>query len=171
MVERLDAAAETADALAAEVLERLRAAGRWLACAESCTGGLIASRLTSVSKSSRAFRGGVVCYHPEAKVRLLDVAPGAVAFNDAVNAEVAKGLAKGACWALHADYGIGVTGFAEHDEQAKRGLVFLGLAHPDGRTEVRERKYDGSRDAVRRQAATEALEWLRDTLPPALPAR
>lgn len=155
-----------ADDLAAEVLMRLETAGRWLACAESCTGGLLASTLIRIRGSSHAFRGGIVCYHPDVKVRLLRVDPEAVARNHAVNEDVAISLAKGACWSLHADYGIGITGFAEHDDPAQSGRVFIALAHPDGRIDARERQYAGSRNEVREQAVTEALHMLRDALSP-----
>ena len=151
--------------LAQQVIVALRARGEWLGLAESMTGGLVASLLVAAKDTSKALRGGVVCYHPDVKVQVLGLPPALVAENDAVTRDVAKALAEAARDRLGADHGIGVTGFADHEDASLRGLVYLGLAGPGRSVDVRERRYrDVDRNGVRHAAAREALQWLLESL-------
>jgi nicotinamide-nucleotide amidase len=95
-----------------QVADLLRGSGRTIATAESCTGGLLAGRLTDLAGSSDYVRGGLVVYSNEAKVALAGVAPALIERVGAVSVEVAEALADGAIAALDADVGVGITGIA-----------------------------------------------------------
>jgi nicotinamide-nucleotide amidase len=149
------------------VADELRGRGLTLAVAESCTGGLIGSRITARPGSSDYFLGGVISYSDQAKVDLLRVAPDVLAQYGAVSAEVAGAMAEGGRTALHADYALSVTGVAGPDggtADKPVGLVYLGCAGPNG-TEVRKGWFPGDRDSVRTFTATSALHLLRRALP------
>ena len=136
--------------------------GLTVAFAESCTGGLIASTLTSVAGSSGYFLGGVVSYSNEAKEAFLDVPPATLEAHGAVSAQVAKAMAAGARASFAADLATGITGIAGPDggsEEKPVGLTYLGLADGAG-TDVRRFTFDGDREANREAGATAALEWL-----------
>ena len=144
----------------------LRARGLTLAVAESCTGGLLGSRLTARPGSSDYFAGGVISYSNQAKMDLLQVPPGMLAQYGAVSEEVAGAMAEGAREALHADYALSITGVAGPDggtADKPVGLVYLGCAGPDG-TQVRRGSFPGDRDTVRMFSATSALHLLRRAL-------
>ena len=140
--------------------------GATLAVAESCTGGLLAERITSVPGSSRYFLGGAVVYDNSIKSALADVPPSLVQEHGAVSAEVATALAEGIRRRCKATLGIGITGIAGPGggtEQKPVGLVYVALA--DGnKTDVVERKYPGDRDRVRHWATQQALDMVRRKL-------
>ena len=117
------------------VLEGARDRGLTLGTAESCTGGLIAKRLTDVPGSACAFLGGVVSYHCEVKAGLLGVSQALLDERGAVCAQVAEQMAQGAIRALGCDLAVSATGVAGPDPDDRGnpvGLVFVGLAAPDG---------------------------------------
>jgi nicotinamide-nucleotide amidase len=144
--------------------------GRWLqerqmtlAVAESCTGGLLAQRITSVSGSSAYFLGGVVCYSNEVKQSWLDVSSDDLAKHGAVSSAVARSLADGIRRRAASTLGVGITGIAGPSGATAEkpvGLVYLALATPDG-TEVREQRLLGGREIVRFQASQAALDMIR----------
>lgn len=145
-----------------QVIFALRERGLTLATAESCTGGGIGARLTSVSGSSAVYRGGVISYCNEIKHKLLGVEQMALDEFGAVSDVVARQMAQGARSTLQADIAISVTGLAgpNSDESGKPvGLVYVGVATEAGAS-AREYRFSGDRDAVRVQAATAALELL-----------
>lgn len=148
------------------VSRRLAARGETVATAESCTGGLLATALTTLAGSSRVFRGGVTAYANEAKVDLLGVDAQLIARHGAVSAEVAASMASGASRRLGATWGISLTGIAGPDGgtiDKPVGTVFLGLAGPAGvRTE--RLQLAGDRSAVRVGAARAALSILIEVL-------
>jgi PncC family amidohydrolase len=112
----------------------LSAAGLKIALAESCTGGLITSRLTDVPGSSGYVEGGVVAYSYEAKERLLGVSQDTLLTFGAVSAETALEMARGVRSALHADLGVGVTGIAGPGGGMPGkpvGLVYMALSAAD----------------------------------------
>ena len=117
----------------AELLALLRTRGETVAAAESCTGGLIAKRITDLPGASAAFRGGVVVYTNEAKTALLGVAPETLDEYTAVSYPVAMDLAENVRERLGADYGLGVTGVAGPDTDGVHpvGTVFVSLAAPE----------------------------------------
>ncbi len=137
-----------------------------VAVAESCTGGLLAERLTSVSGSSRYFVGGAIAYTNELKTAFADVPPPLLAEHGAVSAEVAKALAEGIRARCQATLGVGITGIAGPtggSEEKPVGLVFHALA--DGRkTEVVKRQFPGDRDRIRLLATQQALDMVRRKL-------
>jgi nicotinamide-nucleotide amidase len=137
-----------------------------LAVAESCTGGLLAARITAVSGSSEYFLGGVVCYSNAVKQSAVGVSAELLAAQGAVSAEVAEALANGIRTRMNATFGIGITGIAGPGggtRQKPVGLVYLALAGPK-QTDVLERRYWGEREVVRRQATQTALDMLRRAL-------
>lgn len=134
-----------------------------IAVAESCTGGLIASRLTDVPGSSRYVRGALVAYHNEIKQVSLGVPAALLARYGAVSAPVARAMARGIRRLAGSDIGLSVTGIAgpSGGSAAKPvGVVYLALAH-GGRVRVRRYRFVGNRAAINAQAAQLALDWVR----------
>jgi nicotinamide-nucleotide amidase len=149
------------------VLGRLLAErGRTLATAESCTGGMIAERMTAVPGSSAYLRGGVVAYANEAKAALLGVPEALLAEHGAVSDPVARAMAEGARARFGADYAVAVTGIAGPTggtQEKPVGLVYLALADATG-TESRELFFAFDRERNRRLAAQVAMDWVRRRL-------
>ena len=150
-----------------QVLGLLRAAGETIAVAESCTGGLLAGRLTELPGSSEVMRGGLVVYSDEAKVALARVDARLVEICGAVSTEVAAALADGARNALGADVGVGVTGVAGPgggSDEKPVGLVWLSVSHRDGRRVTRRVQLPGGRADIRDRTTTIALHLVRRLL-------
>jgi nicotinamide-nucleotide amidase len=140
--------------------------GLTIATAESCTGGLLAARLTERPGSSAWVLGGVTAYANSAKEQLLDVPAGVLAEHGAVSPEVAVALADGARARFGADIGVGITGVAGPGggtPEKPVGTVHLSVAGPDGR-ESRALTLPGSRSAVRERSVTRAMHLLRAML-------
>ena len=136
--------------------------GVTVATAESCTGGLIAARLTSVPGASAVFLGGVVSYSNAVKRDLLGVPQEVLERMGAVSAECAAAMASGARERLKADVAVSVTGIAGPDggtPQKPVGLVFIGVAMAMGARAERV-MFAGDRSAIRRQASDRALALL-----------
>ncbi len=136
--------------------------GVTVALAESCTGGLVASAITSVPGSSGYFLGAVVSYADTAKTSLLDVPDATLAAHGAVSAQVAKAMAAGARARFASAVAASITGVAGPDggsEAKPVGLTYVGLADADG-IGVRRFTFDGDREANREAAARATLEWL-----------
>jgi nicotinamide-nucleotide amidase len=134
-----------------------------IATAESCTGGLIAKRLTDVEGSSVYFLSGVVSYSNEAKTALVDVPADLIARHGAVSAEVAEAMAQGVKRRLGATIGLAATGIAGPGggtDQKPVGLVFIGLAD-DVSSEAKQFNLFGSRQEIRHRASQVALDWVR----------
>ncbi len=148
------------------VLYHLELAGATLATAESCTGGLIAQRLTGVSGSSRSFLGGAVVYSNELKILFAGVPRELIAANGAVSREVASSLATGIRTKVGSTFGIGVTGIAGPlggTEEKPVGLVYIAVT--DGvDTEVIEERFTGDRDRIRQYSSQRALDMVRRQL-------
>ncbi|HLL76205.1 MAG TPA: competence/damage-inducible protein A [Pyrinomonadaceae bacterium] len=145
---------------------RLAVTGFTLAVAESCTGGLVAQRITEVPGSSVYFREGVVAYSNEAKVRLLGVPSDLIAEYGAVSAPVAEAMAEGVRERAETDFGIGVTGVAGPGggtEDKPVGLVYIALSD-DAHTEHRKLLLPGDRSLIRWRASQAALDLLRRRL-------
>ena len=134
-----------------------------IAVAESCTGGLLAQRLTSIAGSSSFFLGGVVCYSNERKTAWADVPPELIATKGAVSPEVAVALADGIRRRAGSALGVGVTGIAGPgggSEEKPVGTVNIALAHAAGVAE-RAVTLPGDRDGIRWQASQVALDMVR----------
>ena len=149
------------------VVELLAKRGRTLAIAESCTGGLISSRITDVAGSSEVFRYGFVTYANEAKQELVGVSQDALRSYGAVSDPVARQMAEGALKAGEADIAVAVTGIAGPaggSEKKPVGTVFLGLAERGRETQVYQQFHPWARAAFKRQVSQSALNLVRLTL-------
>jgi nicotinamide-nucleotide amidase len=140
---------------------------RTIAVAESCTGGLLAARLTDLAGSSAYFTGGIVAYSNQAKSALVGVDAELITRVGAVSAEVAEALADGAAARLRAEIGVGITGIAGPGggtEEKPVGLVFISVCqHGEGRI-TRSMRLPGGRADVRDRSVTVAMHLLRRLL-------
>ena len=137
-----------------------------LAVAESCTGGLLAERVTSISGSSRYFLGGAVVYSNQLKTELAGVPAEMIERHGAVSREVAAALAEGIRYRCESTLGVGITGVAGPSGGSAEkpvGLVFHAVASDTG-TEVVQRNFPGDRKRIRRFASTMALDMIRKKL-------
>jgi len=137
-----------------------------IAVAESCTGGLVAERLTSISGSSRSFVGGVVVYSNVMKTQFADVQQDLLDVYGAVSEPVARALAEGIRQRCRTTLGLGITGVAGPSggtAEKPVGLVFHALASESG-TEVVKRNFPGDRERVRWFASQQALDMVRRML-------
>jgi len=153
--------------LETDVLGKLGKAGLTLAVAESCTGGRICDRLTDVPGSSEHFKGGIVVYSNESKVKFLDVSPETLKAHGAVSEECAREMASGVARAFGADVGISVTGIAGPGgatPQKPVGLVFIGMAMKKEQAVFRY-LFDGDRRSIKAQATEQALRLALDFVP------
>jgi len=137
-----------------------------LSVAESCTGGMISQRITSVPGSSRAFLGGAVVYSDPLKAAFAGVSADLIARHGAVSAEVAEALANGIRIRTGATLGLGVTGIAGPagaTENKPVGLVYIALSDSN-RTDVMDRTFRGDRQRIREFASQQALDLIRRRL-------
>ena len=147
------------------VVEGLKARKMTIACAESCTGVLIAKRITDISGASEVFGYGCVTYWNEAKMGLLGVNPETIERYTEVSAQCALEMARGVRKLSGASIGISTTGYAGPTggtEEHPVGTVFIGLSWEGGETVFcPERRYMRTREQVRRQAASHAFDLIR----------
>ena len=155
------------DSLEAVVGQMLRDSGATLSVAESCTGGLVGQRVTSVPGSSDYFVGGFLVYNDAMKTKLLGVDPQLLAARTAVSEEVAQAMAEGAREHTGSTYAISVTGEAgpESSSGAPVGTLIFGFAGP-GASETRRIQFGGDRERIRELAAQIALDFVRRQLLP-----
>jgi nicotinamide-nucleotide amidase len=145
------------------VVDLLRERGLTLGTAESCTGGLVAGRITDVPGASDVFLGALVAYSNEVKAARLGVPDAVLAEHGAVSAEVAAAMAHGAREALGVDVAVAVTGVAGPGggtDEKPVGLVFLHAAGPAGEL-ARRLDFPGDRDTIRQRSAVAALHLVR----------
>jgi nicotinamide-nucleotide amidase len=154
-----------------QVAALLRADGdrptRTIATAESCTGGLLAARLTNPPGASEYVLGGIVAYSNDAKVAQAGVEPEAIERHGAVSREVAEQLAAGARTRLGADVGVGITGIAGPSggsDEKPVGLVWTCVMGPEGASLTRSVRLPGARPDVRERAVTVAMHLIRRLL-------
>jgi nicotinamide-nucleotide amidase len=151
---------EALEEVVARVLTENRAT---IAVAESCTGGMLAERLTNVPGSSSYFLGGVICYRNELKTSLVSVPQQLIEAKGAVSSEIALALADGIRKRTGATIGVGVTGIAGPGggtPEKPVGLVHIGLADEQGARE-RAYRFPGDRERIRQHAAQAALDAVR----------
>ena len=149
------------------VVALLLAHNKTVGTAESCTGGLLAGRITNVSGSSAVFHQGVVTYSNEAKENLLKIPHALIASVGAVSPEVAKAMASRVRELSGADFGIGITGIAGPgggSEEKPVGLVYIGLAASETHLVAEKFLFTGLRSEVRLRATQSALILLRNEL-------
>lgn len=136
-----------------------------LAVAESCTGGLIANRITNISGSSDYFNRGLVTYSIRAKQELLKVPLKTIETFGVVSSQTALAMAEGVREESKTDLGIGVTGIAGPTSVSGKpvGLVYIALAYDKGNI-CKEFKFKGDRKEIKEKASTEALKLLKEYL-------
>jgi PncC family amidohydrolase len=152
--------------LEAEIGDILRSCGLKLATAESCTGGLIADRITNVPGASEYFQGGIVAYSYEAKASLLNVSWDTLNAVGAVSKEVVMEMARGACTALDADIAVSVSGIAGPGgglPEKPIGTTWIGLSTSEGDW-ARKHLWEGDRLKNKALSANAALQFLIDYL-------
>lgn len=145
------------------VVERLRSRTMTLATAESCTGGLISSRITDVPGSSEVFLGGVVSYSNSAKMQLLGVPRQTIDHHGAVSEQTAAAMAEGARRVFCADIGLSVTGIAGPGGGTPLkpvGLVYVAVSS-EADTSVQEHRFSGSRPDIKQRTSQAALDAVR----------
>lgn len=151
------------DTLESVVGRLLTEKGMSLATAESCTGGLLGSRLTDIPGSSAYYRGGWIAYSNEAKVQELGVDAEVLAAHGAVSEEVAAQMALGAQARSKADFAVSITGIAGPDGGSAEkpvGLVCFGVAGPEG-VQTTTSRFTGAREDVKWRSSNEALNLIR----------
>jgi len=141
------------------LVEGLKRRGETISCAESCTGGTVASLITSVPGSSAVYQGGIVCYTNEVKRRFLDVPESVLQADGAVSGQTARILAESVREKFQTTYGLSVTGVAGPDSAEGKpvGLVYVGVAAEGMPTRVKELRLAGNRRAIVGRAAKYAL--------------
>jgi nicotinamide-nucleotide amidase len=152
--------------LPGRVVHALKRAGLWLATAESCTGGQVASMVTSVPSASACFRGGLVAYSNQLKTRLLEVPPTLIETHGAVSEPVARAMAEGARAAFQADFALATTGIAGPaggTPEKPVGTVHAAVSAAGG-TSHRKLNLRGDRGTIQRSAALWLLKLVWDQL-------
>lgn len=156
------------NALAAELVELLKAQGKTAATVESCTGGLIAGAITSISGSSAVFEYGFVTYSNDAKTALVGVPADLFPEFGAVSEPVARAMAEGALARSSADIALSVTGIAGPTGATPGkpvGMVCFGLAQKGAETLVQTQQFGNpGRDEVRQLSVGLALNWAIEVL-------
>ena len=156
------------NALAAELVELLKTQGKTATTVESCTGGLIAGAITSISGSSAAFKYGFVTYSNDAKTALVGVPADLFSEFGAVSEPVACAMADGALARSSADIALSVTGIAGPTGATPGkpvGMVCFGLAQRDAEIQVQTRQFGNpGRDEVRQLSVDLALKWAIEAL-------
>ena len=156
-----------------QVVAGLREADRSLACAESLTGGRLASTVVDVPGSSAVFRGGAVTYATETKATVLGVPAGLLTDRGPVDPEVAMAMASGAASLFGADLGVATTGVAGPDQQdgVAVGTVFTAVVDTvSGVSIVRGESLTGDRASIRQQSVELALAMILEALAEPQPA-
>lgn len=146
--------------IAEAVLHDARIKGAKVACAESCTGGMVSSALTDIAGSSDVFNGSAVTYSNEAKMKILGVKEATLANHGAVSSECAIEMTEGALRVYDADYAVSTTGIAGPDggsESKPVGTVWFGLASKNGESHSFMKRLPGNREDVRVRAVRFAL--------------
>jgi len=149
------------------VVQKMRQMGRTLALAESCTGGLLASRITDVPGASEVLLEGFVTYSNAAKNRSVGVPEELIAAHGAVSEPVARAMAEGAARRTGANFGIGITGIAGPgggSEEKPVGTVFIALAQNDRPTECHREFFPTDRATFKELTTQTALDYLRHRL-------
>jgi nicotinamide-nucleotide amidase len=154
------------ESLERTVADLLISKNKTIAVAESCTGGIVSSKLTDVPGSSCYFHEGIIAYSNEAKIRLLRVPPEMIKKFGAVSPQVAEAMADGVRKSSSVDIGIAITGIAGPGggtTEKPVGLVYLGLA--DGnRVICEEHHFTGERNTIKLRASEAALKLIKRTL-------
>ncbi len=149
----------------ARLFKLLKENGLTISVAESCTGGLVCSRLVSNPGVSEYFKEGFVTYSNKAKRRTLEVSKSTLKKQGAISGQVAKEMALGAAVNTDSDIAVAITGNAgpEAEEDKPVGLVYIGI-YCQGKVKAFEYSLEGEREDIRQQASTEALMLCCETI-------
>lgn len=151
---------------ALRVCELLAATGRVLACAESCTGGMLGAYVTAIPGSSAFYTGGIICYSNEVKNAVLGVPSDILSSYGAVSEQCAKKMALGALKLPFANVSVAITGIAGPtggSEDKPVGLVFIAVASQSGVT-VSKNIFQSDRQGTREASVMKAFEMLEELL-------
>ena len=149
-----------------KVVDLLKQTGLTMASAESCTGGMVASRIINVPGASEVFMEGFVTYTEKAKRKRLHVKKKTLKKETAVSAKTAKEMARGGCQTAKTQVCVAITGYAGPDggtEEKPVGTVFIGCCCLD-KVKVKEYLFEGSRSEIRQQSAQQALILVKKCL-------
>lgn len=149
-------------AIAEQIVEKASLSGKTISTAESCTGGMIASAITSISGSSKIFGYGFITYSNEAKLTLLDVPADIIKAKGAVSEEVALSMSYGALMKSGADLALSVTGIAGPTGGTKSkpvGLVYISISTKSN-SFVNKFLFEGNRDQIRNEALSKGLSMI-----------
>ena len=149
-----------------KIIAKLLQKNQTLATAESCSGGLLANRITDIPGASNIFKGGLVTYSNDAKIKFAGVAAALIKKSGAVCDDVAMALAQGARKKFNTDFGVGITGIAGPSGATRAkpaGLVFIAVAN-DRETLCLKCLFQGTRTQIKRQSTTQALRLLLEFL-------
>ncbi|MFZ5353756.1 MAG: competence/damage-inducible protein A [Bacillota bacterium] len=152
--------------LESAVIKLLQHSNITISCAESCTGGLLSQRLTSVPGASKSFMNSIVTYSNEAKMKFLGVEEQTLSSHGAVSSETAYEMAEGIRRVSGTDIGVSITGIAGPDGGSAEkpvGLVYIGISYKD-KTEAHKFLFSGNREKIRYYSSTRALDLIRRTL-------
>ena len=157
---------ENDDNLPSILIKKLSQRGESLVFAESCTGGLLSSSITSIAGSSKVFKGGVIAYSNELKISLLNVSEKLISNYGAVSAEVAEAMAVGVKRELSSDWSIAISGIAGPEggsEEKPVGLVYIAIAGPENYTYTIKKIFNNlrNRKEIQRLSVNECLNNLR----------
>lgn len=154
------------EALLKKINQILRKKKLTISVAESCTGGLLSYALTKYPGSSEYFKSGIVAYHSQEKVKLLNISPKIIKKYSAVSKLTALKMAENIKKIAATDISLSITGFAGpkvEDRLFSKGVVFIGIASKN-ELKVEKRKFKGGRNTVQEKAVEEALRLLKETL-------
>ena len=157
---------EADESIEVTISRQLKAMGKTMALAESCTGGLLGQRLTAIPGASGWLRGGVIAYHNDVKAAVLGIDKAEIELHGAVSEPVAHAMAQGVRNLTGADLGVAITGIAGPDggtPDKPVGLVYLAVADQDG-VVTQMLRLGGGRDTIREASATMALNLIRTRL-------
>ncbi len=138
----------------------LRKQGKTLTCAESCTGGLIASKITQISGSSDIFNGSIVTYSNEIKTQELGVSKESLQQSGAVSEGVVATMCQGVLEKFHADYALAISGVAGPSggsEHKPVGTVVIGVLQKGKEPQIATHRFQGSREEIQEKSAQKAL--------------
>lgn len=148
-----------------EVVKLLTELNLKVSFAESCTGGMISSKMVGVSGASKVLLGGFVTYTNEMKIKMLNVSQSTLKKHTAVSAECAMEMALGCMKATGSDISVSVTGYAgpfDSPEEPK-GLVYIGCAYKEVNY-AKECRFEGERNEIREKAANKSIELIKEIL-------
>lgn len=149
--------------MAARLHDKMQALGLMMACAESCTGGMLAALMTEREGASEIFERGFVTYSNDAKMELLGVPADTLRAHGAVSPQTATAMVRGAIKNSRAEIALSITGIAGPgggSAEKPVGLVYIGYGTKEGVTQCGEHRFTGTRDDIRRQSVEAALKHL-----------